>query len=191
MTLLTRLLATNSRIAVNALAITAVAGSSVFLVSCSSSPVSTPDESSGSKQLLLVSYAVTKNAYDEIIPKFTEEWQKKTGERITIKASYGGSGTQTRAVIDGLEADVVGLAMEADTQKLEDAGLINSGWQQRLPNNSVPTNSTVSVFVRPGNPKKITGWDDLARPDVEVVAANPKTSGGARWNFIALWGAIT
>lgn len=191
MTLLARLLATNSKNVVNALTITAVAGSSVFLVSCTPSAVNAPDQSGEAKQLLLVSYAVTKNAYDEIIPKFTEEWQKKTGERITIKASYGGSGTQTRAVIDGLEADVVGLAMEADTQRLEEAGLIKPGWQQRLPNNSVPTNSTVSVFVRPGNPKKITGWDDLARPDVEVVAANPKTSGGARWNFIALWGAIT
>ena len=160
-------------------------------MSCLPSPEQSGGQSGGGKQLLLVSYAVTKNAYDEIIPKFKEEWKQKTGESIAIKSSYGGSGTQTRAVIDGLDADLVGLAMEADTQKIEEAGLINPGWQKRLPNNSVPTNSTVSVFVRPGNPKKITGWDDLARPDVEVVAANPKTSGGARWNFIALWGAIT
>ena len=189
MTFLPRLLLNTSRSGSVALTLTAVLGSSVLLASCSPSQEQTSQQGGEAKELLLVSYAVTKNAYDEIIPKFTQEWKQKTGQDITIKASYGGSGSQTRAVIDGLDADVVGLAMEADTQKLEDEGLINPGWQKRLPNNSVPTNSTVSVFVRTGNPKKITSWKDLSRPDVQVVAANPKTSGGARWNFIALWGA--
>lgn len=94
-------------------------------------------------------------------------------------------------MIDGLEADVVGLAMEADVSKIEARGLIKSGWQKELPNNSIATNSTMAVFVRPGNPKKIKSWKDLDNPNVEVVLANPKTSGGARWSFIALWGAVT
>jgi sulfate/thiosulfate transport system substrate-binding protein len=145
----------------------------------------------GKKQtLLLVSYAVTKTAYDRIIPLFEAEWKKKTGQDVDIKASYGGSGSQTRAVIDGLEADVVGLAMSADVLKLQEKGLINPGWEKELPNNAVATNSTVAVFVRAGNPKKINGWADLDNKNVDNVLANPKTSGGARWNFVALWGAI-
>jgi sulfate/thiosulfate-binding protein len=141
--------------------------------------------------LLLVTYAVTKAAYDRIIPLFEADWKKKTGQDIDIKGSYGGSGSQTRAVIDGLEADVVGLAMGADVTKIQKAGLINPGWEKELPNNSVATNSTVVAFLRPGNPKKINGWKDLDNKNVESVLANPKTSGGARWNFVALWGAIT
>ena len=141
--------------------------------------------------LLVVSYAVTKEAYDKIFPLFVADWKKKTGQTITIKASYGGSGSQTRAVIDGLEADVVGLAMAADVNKIEKAGLIQPGWESELPNNGVATNSTVALFVRPGNPKKIKTWKDLDNANVENVLANPKTSGGARWNFVALWGSIT
>jgi sulfate transport system substrate-binding protein len=141
--------------------------------------------------LLLVSYAVTKAAYDKIIPLVEKEWKSKTGQDIDIKGSYGGSGSQTRAVIDGLEADVVGLAMAADVEKLEAKGLIQPGWEKEFPNNSVPTNSTVVAFLRPGNPKKINGWKDLDNKNVESVLANPKTSGGARWNFLALWGSIT
>ena len=141
--------------------------------------------------LLVVTYAVTKEAYDKIFPLFIADWKRKTGQTLTIKGSYGGSGSQTRAVIDGLEADVVGLAMGADVSKIEKAGLINPGWQNELPNKSIATNSTVAAFVRPGNPKKINGWRDLDNKNVENVLANPKTSGGARWNFIALWGAIT
>ena len=143
------------------------------------------------QEILLVSYAVTKAAYDRIIPQFTADWKKKTGQTVTIRTSYGGSGSQTRAVIDGLEADVVGLAMEADVSKIEAKGLIKPGWQKELPNNSIATNSTMAVFVRPGNPKKIKSWKDLDNPNVEVVLANPKTSGGARWSFVALWGAVT
>ncbi len=141
--------------------------------------------------LLLVSYAVTKAAYDKIIPLFKADWKSKTGQEIDIKGSYGGSGSQTRAVIDGLEADVVGLAMAADVNKLQEKGLIRPGWEKEFPNASVPTNSTVVAFLRPGNPKKINGWKDLDNKNVESVLANPKTSGGARWNFLALWGSIT
>jgi sulfate transport system substrate-binding protein len=143
------------------------------------------------QEILLVSYAVTKAAYDRIIPQFTADWKKKTGQTVRVRASYGGSGSQTRAVIDGLDADVVGLAMSSDVEKIEARGLIRPGWQKELPNNSIATNSTMAVFVRPGNPKKIKSWKDLDNPNVEVVLANPKTSGGARWSFIALWGAVT
>ena len=145
----------------------------------------------GPQTLTLVSYAVTKSAYDEITKRFAAEWKAKTGQTVTFKGSYGGSGSQTRAVIDGLEADVVNLAMAADVTKIEKAGLIKAGWQKELPNNSTPVNSTVVAFVRPGNPKKINTWQDLDNKNVDVVTANPKTSGGARWNFLALWGAIT
>jgi len=143
------------------------------------------------QSILVVSYAVTKAAYDKIIPLFVADWKKKTGQSVVIRTSYGDSGSQTRAVIDGLEADVVALAMSADVSKLEKAGLVKPGWQNELPNQSVATNSTVATFVRPGNPKKIFTWSDLDNKNVESVLANPKTSGGARWNFVALWGAIT
>ena len=141
--------------------------------------------------LTVVSYAVTKNAYDKIFSLFAAEWKKQTGQTVTFKGSYGGSGSQTRAVIDGLEADVVSLAMAADVSKIQQAGLINPGWEKESPYNSTPINSTVALFVRPGNPKKINSWKDLDNKNVDVVLANPKTSGGARWNFVALWGAIT
>jgi len=141
--------------------------------------------------LTVVSYAVTKTAYDQIFKLFAADWKKKTGQTVGFKGGYGGSGSQTRAVIDGLEADVVSLAMAADVTKIQQAGLINPGWEKENPYNSTPINSTVAVFVRPGNPKKINSWKNLDNKDIEVVLANPKTSGGARWNFLALWGAIT
>ena len=143
------------------------------------------------QSLTVVSYAVTKSAYDQIFKLFAADWKKKTGQSVTLKGSYGGSGSQTRAVIDGLEADVVSLAMAADVNKIQQAGLIQPGWEKENPYNSTPINSTVAVFVRPGNPKKINGWKDLDNKDVQVVLANPKTSGGARWNFLALWGAVS
>ena len=143
------------------------------------------------QSLTLVSYAVTKNAYDQIFKLFAEDWKNKTGQTVTFKGSYGGSGSQTRAVIDGLEADVVSLAMAADVSKIQQSGLIKPGWEKENPYNSTPINSTVVAFVRPGNPKKINSWKDLDNKNVDVVLANPKTSGGARWNFLALWGAIT
>ena len=141
--------------------------------------------------MLLVSYAVTKAAYNRILPAFEADWKAKTGQTIKVTTSYGGSGSQTRAVIDGLEADVVGLALGGDVLKIEKAGLIQSGWQQELPYNSTVTHSVVALIPRAGNPKGIQGWKDLAKPGVKVVTANPKTSGGARWNLLALWGSVT
>ncbi len=154
-------------------------------------PLVNAQQPPSSQTLTLVSYAVTKSAYDEITRRFAADWKSKTGQTVTFKGSYGGSGSQTRAVIDGLEADVVNLAMAADVSKIEKAGLINPGWQKEAPYNAVPVNSTVAAFVRPGNPKKINSWKDLDNTNVDVVTANPKTSGGARWNFLALWGSIT
>ena len=154
-------------------------------------PVAEAQQPPRAQTLTLVSYAVTKNAYDQIFKLFADDWKKKTGQTVTFRGSYGGSGSQTRAVIDGLNADIVNLAMAADVSRIEQAGLIRKGWENRLPNRSTPIHSTVVAFVRPGNPKRINSWQDLAKPNVEVVTANPKTSGGARWNFIALWGSVT
>ena len=150
-----------------------------------------PSGSGGRQQLLLVSYAVTKGAYDRILPRFIAQWKAKTGQELEIKTSYGGSGTQTRAVIDGLEADVVTLALGADVLKLQEAGLIQPGWEKEFPNQSVITNSAVAFLTRAGNPKKIQTWPDLVKPGVTVLTANPKTSGGARWNFLGLWGSVS
>jgi sulfate transport system substrate-binding protein len=168
------------------------AGSLALLSGCGSQPPG-PDAGGPGKrqQLLLVSYAVTKGAYDRILPEFIADWKASTGQELTIKTSYGGSGTQTRAVIDGLDADVVTLALSADVLKLEEAGLVEAGWEQEFPNNSIITNSAVAFLTRSGNPKGISNWPDLAKPGVTVVTANPKTSGGARWNFLGLWGSVT
>jgi len=162
------------------------------LSACGSPPeAGRGDAGKGSQELLLVSYAVTKGAYTRILPAFKADWKAKTGQDITIKTSYGGSGTQTRAVIDGLEAEVVTLALSADVLKLQQAGLIEAGWEQELPRGSIITNSAVALITRDGNPKGIKTWSDLSKPGVTVVTANPKTSGGARWNFLGLWGSIT
>lgn len=142
-------------------------------------------------ELTLASYAVTRSAYEKIIPKFAAKWKKEKGQTVTFKQSYGGSGSQTRAIIDGLEADVAALALEADIAKLQEVGLIKPGWQKEAPNNGIVTKSVVVIVTRAGNPKKVKGWSDLARTDVKTITANPKTSGGARWNFLALWGSIT
>ncbi len=174
-----------------AVAALTVTGASGLLSSPVQAQAKKPAAAPAPQEILLVSYAVTKAAYDKIIPLFAADWKKKTGQTVTIKGSYGGSGSQTRAVIDGLEADLVGLAMAADVSKIQQAGLINPGWESRLPNNAVATNSTVVAFIRPGNPKKINGWKDLDNKDVDNVLANPKTSGGARWNYVALWGSVT
>jgi sulfate transport system substrate-binding protein len=140
-------------------------------------------------EITLVSYAVTKAAYGKIIPLFVADWEKKTGQKVTVKESYGGSGSQTRAVIDGLEADVVNLALEGDVNKLQKAGLIDKGWQKELPNDSIVTKSVAVISYREGNPKGIKSWDDLVKPGVELITANPKTSGGAKWNFLVVYGA--
>ena len=163
-----------------------------MLVACGPSKApSAGDGTSKQQELLLVSYAVTKGAYDRILPRFAANWKSKTGQELKILTSYGGSGTQARAIIDGLEADVATLALSADVLKLQQAGLIQPGWEQELPSDSIITNSTVAFLTRPGNPKGIRSWKDLDNKDVEVVTANPKTSGGARWNFLGLWGSIT
>lgn len=148
-------------------------------------------QAGGPREITLVSYAVTKAAYDKIIPKFVAKWKKETGQTLSIKTSYAGSGTQTRAVIDGLEADVVGLALAGDVQKIQKAGLIQAGWEKEAPNNSIITRSVIAFETRDGNPKKIQNWTDLTKPGVSVITANPKTSGGARWNFLGIWGAVS
>jgi sulfate transport system substrate-binding protein len=167
-------------------------GGSLLVVACESSKApSATGEASKQQELLVVSYAVTKGAYDRILPRFAADWKAKTGQELKIRTSYGGSGTQTRAIIDGLEADVATLALSADVLKLQQAGLIQPGWEQELPSGSIITNSAVAFLTRPGNPKGIRSWNDLVKPGVTVVTANPKTSGGARWNFLGLWGSIS
>jgi sulfate/thiosulfate transport system substrate-binding protein len=142
-------------------------------------------------ELTLVSFAVTQAAYENIVPLFVEQWQREQQQEVTFNESYGGSGSQTRAVIDGLEADVVALALALDTKKIEKAKLIEPGWEKELPYDSIVTRSVAALVTRTGNPKNIKSWADLTRPDVQVITANPKTSGGARWNFLALWGAVS
>ncbi|XGB43892.1 MAG: sulfate ABC transporter substrate-binding protein [Nodosilinea sp. LVE1205-7] len=143
-------------------------------------------------ELTLVTYAVTKAAFDKIIPQFVEQWKRQNnGQEVIINGSYGGSGSQTRAVIDGLEADIVALALAGDVSKIQEAGLIDPGWEKEYPNSSIITNSVVALVTREGNPKGIRTWSDLAKPGIEVITANPKTSGGARWNFLGLWGSVT
>src|SRR4051794_12366807 len=139
-------------------------------------------------QLLNVSYDPTRELYQQINAAFARRWQATTRQPITIKQSHGGSGKQARAVIDGLPADVVTLALAYDIDQIAKRGLIASNWQQRLPNNSAPYYSTIVLLVRHGNPKHVRDWDDLIRPDVKVITPNPKTSGGARWNYLAAWG---
>ncbi|GGX88133.1 sulfate ABC transporter substrate-binding protein [Vogesella alkaliphila] len=139
--------------------------------------------------LLNVSYDPTRELYQDFNTAFAKHWKAKTGETVTIKQSHGGSGKQARGVIDGLEADVVTLALAYDVDALHtEAKLIPANWQKRLPNNASPYTSTIVFLVRKGNPKGIKDWNDLTRPGVEVVTPNPKTSGGARWNYLAAWG---
>jgi len=138
--------------------------------------------------LLNVSYDPTRELYKAINPAFVADWKAKTGEEIQLQASHGGSGAQARAVIEGLNADVVTLALAADIDAIaKKSGKIAEDWQKRLPNNSTPYASTIVFLVHKGNPKKIKDWDDLARSGVAVVTPNPKTSGGARWNYLGAW----
>jgi sulfate/thiosulfate-binding protein len=139
--------------------------------------------------LLNASYDPTRELYKAINPAFIADWKAKTGETIEVQSSHGGSGAQARAVIDGLRADVVTLALAADIDAIaKKSGKIAPDWQKRLPNNASPYTSTIVFLVRKGNPKKIADWGDLARPGIAVVTPNPKTSGGARWNYLAAWG---
>lgn len=140
------------------------------------------------KELLNVSYDPTRELYADFNKAFAAEWKRQAGETVTLRASHGGSGKQARAVIDGLEADVVTLALAADIDALADKGkLLPANWQSRLPHNSSPYTSTIVFLVRKGNPKGIKDWGDLAKPGVDVITPNPKTSGGARWNYLAAW----
>ncbi|MDQ0196191.1 sulfate ABC transporter substrate-binding protein [Paenibacillus wynnii] len=139
-------------------------------------------------ELLNVSYDPTRELYESYNKAFSAYWEKETGQKVTIKQSHGGSGKQSRAVLDGLEADVVTLALGYDIDALQGAGLINEGWQSKFDLNSSPYTSTIVFLVRKGNPKGIKDWPDLLKDDVEVITPNPKTSGGARWNYMAAWG---
>jgi sulfate/thiosulfate-binding protein len=138
--------------------------------------------------LLNVSYDPTRELYQEFNAAFARQWQAKSGEKMAIKQSHGGSGKQARSVIDGLDADVITLALAGDIDAIaEKAKLLPADWQKRLPHNSTPYTSTIVFLVRKGNPKQIKDWDDLVRPGVAVITPNPKTSGGARWNYLAAW----
>lgn len=148
-----------------------------------SAPVSKP-----SVELLNVSYDPTRELYQDINEKFAAEWKAKTGQTVTIKQSHGGSGKQSRSVIDGLEADVVTLALAYDIDAIGAKGFLATDWQTKLKENSAPYTSTIVFLVRKGNPKGIKDWDDLVKPGVSVITPNPKTSGGARWNYLAAWG---
>jgi sulfate/thiosulfate transport system substrate-binding protein len=139
--------------------------------------------------LLNVSYDPTRELYQSVNAAFAKQWQAKTGDKLVIKQSHGGSGKQARAVIAGLDADVVTLALAYDIDAIaEKSKLLPADWQKRLPNNSAPYTSTIVFLVRKGNPKGIKDWDDLVKPGISVVTPNPKTSGGARWNYLAAWG---
>jgi sulfate transport system substrate-binding protein len=141
--------------------------------------------------LLNVSYDPTRELYQQYNAAFAKHYKAETGKDVSIRQSHGGSGKQARAVIDGLDADVVTLALAYDVSALhENGGLIPANWQSRLPQNSAPYTSTIVFVVRRGNPKGIKDWDDLIKPDVKVITPNPKTSGGARWNYLAAWGYI-
>lgn len=141
--------------------------------------------------LLNVSYDPTRELYTEFNAKFANYWKAKTGQTVTIQQSHGGSGKQARAVIDGLDADVVTLALAGDIDAIsEKAKLLQPDWQKRLPYNSSPYTSTIVFIVRKGNPKEIKDWEDLLKPGISIITPNPKTSGGARWNYLAAWGYV-
>jgi sulfate/thiosulfate transport system substrate-binding protein len=140
-------------------------------------------------KLLNVSYDPTRELYQSVNKAFAESWEKKTGQAVSIDQSHGGSGKQARSVIDGLEADVVTLALGYDIDSIAEIGkLLPKGWQKEFPHNSCPYTSTITFLVHKGNPKAIKDWDDLVKPGVQVITPNPKTSGGARWNYLAAWG---
>ena len=142
----------------------------------------------GNVVLLNASYDPTRELYRDANAAFAAQWKAQHGDRVTLRMSHGGSGKQARAVVDGLPADVVTLALAHDVDVLARRGLLARDWERRLPDNSAPYTSTIVFLVRKGNPKKIRDWSDLVRPGVQVITPNPKTSGGARWNFLAAWG---
>ena len=159
----------------------------VALAACSKGPAD--GAASGKIELLNVSYDPTRELYEDINPKFVAKWKAETGQDVTVNMSHGGSGKQARAIIDGLDADVATLALAQDIDEIsaKGPGIVAKDWQGKLPEGSAPYTSTIVFLVRTGNPKGIRDWGDLIKPDVSVITPNPKTSGGARWNFLAAW----
>jgi sulfate transport system substrate-binding protein len=160
----------------------------LLLAGLASASLLAPSTAAAQIKLLNVSYDPTRELYQDFNAEFAKSWKAKTGQTLEVQQSHGGSGKQARAVIDGLEADVVTLALAYDIDAIAQSGLLPANWQKRLPLNSAPYTSTIVFLVRKGNPKKIRDWDDLTRPGVSVITPNPKTSGGARWNYLAAWG---
>lgn len=159
------------------------------LTGCSSTPSTHNDQQSGEQvKLTLGAYTTPREAYRELIPIFQQQWKAETGQEVIFEESYLGSGAQSRAILEGFEADIAALSLEADIQRIQDAGLITHDWKSE-PSNGMVSNSIVSFAVREGNPKGIKDWADLARPELEILTPNPKTSGGAMWNVLALYGA--
>jgi len=171
-----------------------VVGSVGLIVGLAGCGVRPAAESSGAGkaiEMLNVSYDPTRELYKEFNAAFAKHWKEKEGQAVTVRMSHGGAGKQARAVIDGLEADVVTLALAYDIDAISQrASLMPGDWQKRLPHNSCPYTSTIVFLVRKGNPKEIHDWNDLVKPDVSVITTNPKTSGGARWNYLAAWGYV-
>jgi sulfate/thiosulfate transport system substrate-binding protein len=163
----------------------------VAAIACTLAAAGCSQESGGSgagtAELLNVSYDPTRELYQAINPAFAADWKAKTGQNVKFRMSHGGSGKQARAVVDGLEADVVTLALAHDIDVIAERGVMARDWQARLPDNSAPYYSTIVFLVRKGNPKNIRDWGDLAKPGISVITPNPKTSGGARWNYLAAW----
>ncbi|MBD2692888.1 sulfate ABC transporter substrate-binding protein [Anabaena catenula] len=161
---------------------------SIAIASCSGNSFATK----GDVKLKLASFSVTKAAHDQIIPKFVEKWKQEHNQNVTIEATYGGSGAQTAEIISGSqEADIVHLALPLDVIKIQQAGLIKSGWEIKSPRSGIVSRSVAAIVTREGNPKGINSWEDLAKDGVKIIAANPKTSGIAIWEFLAFWGSVT
>lgn len=161
----------------------------LVVVSAVSISVQGPAQAQAAQTLLNVSYDPTRELYKDYNDAFAKHWKAETGEDVTLRASHGGSGAQARSVIDGIPADVVTLALQSDIDAIvAKTGKINADWRQKFPNNSAPYTSTIVFLTRKGNPKDIQNWGDLIKDGVEVITPNPKTSGGARWNYLAAWG---
>ncbi len=170
-------------LAVVVVILSAACGGSDSATTATNGPASAPREIA----LLNVSYDPTRELYRQFNESFARHWAAESGQKVTVKQSHGGSGGQARAVIDGLEADVVTLALAYDVDAIAKSGLVQEGWTARLPQNSAPYTSTIVFLVRKGNPKGVKDWNDLVAPGIQVITPNPKTSGGARWNYLAAW----
>ncbi|MDG2992354.1 sulfate ABC transporter substrate-binding protein [Candidatus Synechococcus calcipolaris G9] len=166
-------------------------GLSGIIAACGPQGDSGDSASQPDVEITLASFAVTKAAHDAIIPKFQEKWKAEHNQNVRFNQSYGGSGSQTRAILDGLEADIVHLAVGVDVDRLAEGGLVSGDWTEKLPDKGIVTKSVATIITRDGNPKNLTNWPDLARDGVSFITADPKTSGVAQWNFLALWGSVT